>query len=409
MKELPSIQIQPIQSVSDCIPENNTENFLQTKLWGLFKAKEGWKAYFCSYRFVPDEEVGNLVVLRRRFARIFSFLYVPFGVAELELSDERWGKLAALGRATGRALGGRDIFIRFDLPWKRPFNPEQPELHNVPDNEEKVAGFRRGQDVQVPDTVILDISGTEDEILAQMKPKWRYNIRLAQKKGVIVQDEGVEGLDTFMDLYDETAHRDKIAIHPKSYYKAFFDTVSAISEPEKKDNPDGKNPQLSLYIARHEGIALAGIIVLHMGGRATYLYGASSNKERNLMPAYALQWYAILEARAKGAKSYDFFGVPPAGTDASHPMAGLYLFKTGFGGQVIHRYGAYDLSFHIFLHWLFRAGEWARILWFKKIKKTIGKMFRAEIERHARACGMKDPKTKSPDNQDSENTNPSNP
>ncbi len=409
MKDLPSIQISPITSADDCIPEYVSESFLQTKFWGLFKARTGWRAYACSYRFEDKGIAGHLIVLRRRFARLFTFLYVPFGAAELIFLSERWEALAALGRAIGKSLGGTDIFIRFDVPWKRSGGLSHAEKDSPPNSEIRKSGLHKGMDVQVPDTVVLDITRNEDDLLAGMKPKWRYNIRLSQKRGVCVKDEGIQGLPTFMNLYQETARRDKIAIHPQSYYKTLFETASEVSSLIEKESLEIPKPYFSLYVARHGSDALASIIVLHMGENATYLYGASSDKKRNVMPAYALQWHAITEAKKRGEKTYDFFGIPPEGYDASHPMAGLFLFKTGFGGDIVRRYGACDVGFRPVMYWMFRAGEQLRALWHKKIKKNMGKFYHTIFKRRAPAQELGRKEQSSSDNQDSEKTNPSNP
>jgi lipid II:glycine glycyltransferase (peptidoglycan interpeptide bridge formation enzyme) len=387
MKGLPSLHVSPIEAACHCIPEHQVESFLQTKFWGLFKARTGWQAFSCSYFFEEENIRGHILVLRRRVAKIFTFLYVPFGATELEALPQRWEALAALGRAIGRALGGADIFIRFDLPWR---------ASSAPDSTKRLS-LHKGADIQVPDTVILDITKSEEELLAGMKPKWRYNIRLSQKKGISVKDEDLLGLPTFMELYRETAKRDKIAIHPESYYRTLFETASEVSS--------GAGPSLSLYVARHEGDALAGIIVLHMDGRATYLYGASSDKRRNLMPTYALQWHAITDAKKRGETTYDFFGIPPEEHDASHPMAGLFLFKTGFGGHIVHRCGAYDLEFHPIAYWVFRTGEQMRLFWHKKVKKNLGRLGRSVFKN----CGPVPAPGDSSKNHDSEKTNPSNP
>lgn len=409
MKDLPSIQISPITSANDCVPEYVSESFLQTKFWGLFKARTGWQAYSCSYRFEDKGMAGHLIVLRRRVARLFTFLYVPFGAEELMFLSERWKAVAALGHAIGKSLGGTDIFIRFDMPWKRSGGLSPAEKDFPPKREIRKSGLQKGMEVQVPDTVVLDITRSEDELLAGMRPKWRYNIRLSQKKGVYVKDEGIQGLRTFMNLYQETAKRDKIAIHSLSYYKTLFETASEVSSLIEKEALEVPKPYFSLYVARHGGDALASIIVLHMGENATYLYGASSDKKRNVMPAYALQWYAITEAKKRGEKAYDFFGIPPEGYDASHPMAGLFLFKTGFGGDIVRRYGACDVEFHPVMYWVFRAGERLRALWHKKIKKTMGKFYHATVKRHAPAQEPGRGEQSSSDTQDSEKTNPSNP
>jgi lipid II:glycine glycyltransferase (peptidoglycan interpeptide bridge formation enzyme) len=217
--------------------------------------------------------------------------------------------------------------------------------------------------VQVPDTVILDIDNTEESILSNMKAKWRYNIRLAQKKGVTVRDEGKESLQTFYNLYAQTAKRDGISIHPFSYYETLFDCFE-----RWKDSGD----RIMLWVARYQSEALAAIITVHHGDRATYLYGASSSENRNLMPAYALQWAAIQAAKADSCVEYDFFGIPPD-DNPDHPLAGLYLFKTGFGGKVVHRVGSVDFPSRPLLYRIFRLLEAARILWHKSIKKKIRK------------------------------------
>ena len=131
---------------------------------------------------------------------------------------------------------------------------------------------------------------------------------------------------------------------------------------------DPSDFSLSLYLARHDGELLAGIIVARYRRSAYYLYGASSNAKRNLMPAYALQWRAISECKKEGAESYDFFGVPPA-EDSDHPMHGLYRFKVGFGGTIVHRPGAYDLPLRRAWYSLFRRAERARAYYYRVIRK----------------------------------------
>jgi len=139
-----------------------------------------------------------------------------------------------------------------------------------------------------------------------MKPKWRYNIKLAQKKGVSVTQEGRASLPLFMELYKETAARDRIAIHPQTYYETLFQTVAELATyaPQRAYAPFC--PRLLLYVARYGEEALASIIVLHFGSFATYLYGASASQKRNVMPTYALQWQAILDAKNAGLRCYDF-------------------------------------------------------------------------------------------------------
>ena len=150
----------------------------------------------------------------------------------------------------------------------------------------------------------------------------------------------------FYDLLKETARRDGIAIHGREYYQTLFE-----------DNwYDGKTPDIRLYLAEHGGDVLAGIVTLFRGREAVYLYGASSEKKRNLMAPYALQLKAMEDAKASGCEEYDLFGIPPD-DDPSHPMAGLYRFKTGFGGRIVHRPGSWDYPSRPLVYRLFSAAE----------------------------------------------------
>ncbi len=122
-------------------------------------------------------------------------------------------------------------------------------------------------------------------------------------------------------------------------------------------------------MASFEGENLAAIITLFTKNQAIYLYGASSNSHRNLMPAYLLQWQAIQDAKNHGCQSYDFYGIPPT-DDENHPMHGLYRFKTGFGGEIVHRTGSMDVNLSP-LYAPYAVAEKLRLIWFKKIKKLF--------------------------------------
>jgi lipid II:glycine glycyltransferase (peptidoglycan interpeptide bridge formation enzyme) len=213
-------------------------------------------------------------------------------------------------------------FIRFDPPWSGGEAPAVgPPLIKAP------------ADIQAPDTVLIDLTPPEEGILARMNPKWRYNIRLAARKGVAVRRAGEEELPAFYALLQETARRDGIAIHSPDYYRGLF--------AHGRDYRGAGGPELRLYLAEEGGEALGALVALFRGAGAFYLYGASADRRRNLMASYALQWRALRDARAWGCQSYDLFGIPPSG-DPRHPMAGLYRFKTGFGGRIIRRPGSWD-------------------------------------------------------------------
>jgi lipid II:glycine glycyltransferase (peptidoglycan interpeptide bridge formation enzyme) len=324
-------------TVADLSVCENADSFLQSAMWGRFKARFEWEARAFIVEWA-DGGARPLLTLSRRIAPGIAMTYIPWG-PELPANVVSPNAITELAR-TLRPLLPRVTFIRFDPPW---FAPDAA-LPQLP------APFKRAAaDIQPPDTVLVDLTPPPEDILAAMKPKWRYNIGLAEKHGVAVTQRGEQGIDLFYRLLAETAERDGIAIHSIDYYRALFEEC----------------PDLRLYTAEHEGDVLAAIVVLCRGKQATYLYGASANVKRNLMAPYALQWKAMQDAREYGCAVYDLFGIPP-NEDPHHPMAGLYRFKTGFGGRIIHRPGSWDYPCKPALYALFSGAERLR----KKIRDS---------------------------------------
>jgi lipid II:glycine glycyltransferase (peptidoglycan interpeptide bridge formation enzyme) len=345
-------------------------SFLQSEPWGDFKSIYGWKPL--RFEFEIDGRSAVLLVLVKRMPAGFCFAYVPHGPALSPREGEGGQLLALLSEALRPYLPRACLFIRFDPPW---YEVEKDAVDQEDEAERRSSSpvetrrsligaplRRAAYDVQPPDTVLVDLRPSEESILGLMKPKWRYNIRLAVKKGVVVEEAGPEAIPEFYELYRTTAQRDRIAIHPEDYYRRLF--AADAREPRAFD--------LRLWVARHEGEALAAIITLFYGDEATYLYGASSDEGRNLMPAYALQWAAMRGAKAAGCSRYDLFGIPP-NDDPEHPMAGLYRFKTGFGGEIVHRAGSWDYPLLRSAYACFRIAERARAWWFKDFKKRFGR------------------------------------
>jgi lipid II:glycine glycyltransferase (peptidoglycan interpeptide bridge formation enzyme) len=306
-----------------------------------------------------------LSVLERGLGAGYRFAYVPHGPDVQVEPAERTAFLAALSKELKPLISPRCMFIRYDPAW---YSVEAPVANDVsiasPERPQLGSPLVKASDVQPPDTVVLEIQKADEELLAGMKPKWRYNVRLAEKKGVSVTAEGINALDEFYALYQTTAGRDHIGIHPKEYYTKLFSLGHS--------NPAEPKPELNLWVARFEGAALAAIITVFHGNEATYLYGASSDEHRNLMPAYALQWAAIKAARVAGCSTYDFYGIPPV-DDPAHAMSGLYRFKTGFGGGIRHYAGAWDYVLKPAVYTVFRAAERARLYWHKVVKKRMGR------------------------------------
>jgi lipid II:glycine glycyltransferase (peptidoglycan interpeptide bridge formation enzyme) len=184
-------------------------------------------------------------------------------------------------------------------------------------------GFQPAPALQPEHTLIVPLAG-EEQMLAAFKPKHRYNIRLALKRGVEVAVEDDPGeLDR---QHAQTAVRQGIAAASLGAYERRLHQL----------------PDCHIYVARYEGRPLAAIMVARFDSRAYYLFGGSSGERRDLMATYAVQWAAMRDAAAAGCAEYDLWGVPP-NDDEAHPWHGLWQFKTGFGGSLVGYAGAWDL------------------------------------------------------------------
>ena len=216
--------------------------------------------------------------------------------------------------------------------------------------------------VQPRRTVIVDLIAGEDDILAQMKSKTRYNIRLAQRKGVLVRQGTAEHLPLFHRLLQVTGQRAEFGIHTLAYYTLAWQLFAATES-------------VALFLADYADRTLAAIMVFVWGKTAYYMYGGSSDEERQRMPTYLLQWEAMRWAKNRGCETYDLWGIPDVdehevGPDVaaaeetgilSTGMGGLYRFKRGFGGREVRYVGAYDLVYNRLPYSLLtRAWKWRK-------------------------------------------------
>jgi peptidoglycan pentaglycine glycine transferase (the first glycine) len=191
--------------------------------------------------------------------------------------------------------------------------------------------------VHIRDEWVLNVQPAEKEILASMKEKWRYNIRLAGRKGVTVrQGQGQADFDAFYNIYITTSERDQFFIHNK----AFYEEIARLF---------GQDDRFALFLAEYEGKPIAGIIVLRFGRWSWYMYGASSNEQRNLMPNHLLQWNGMQWAKARGCWYYNFRGIPHILEDGQveegQELWGVYVFKRGFGGYALRSLETHDLVY----------------------------------------------------------------
>ena len=373
----------------DSTIHNNDGSFLQTPFWCNFKSRHGWTYRRFSLEIVykegeePQTLTEEVSVLNRSFAGgKFSIAYVPlfprlpFDREQVSAQDqtiEFSNLLHDIAFALKAELPSNTIVIRFDPDVDFETVEERDEYNHgmkIVSFADKLGLKKNHVDIQPPDTTLVDLTATEEEILARMHSKWRYNIRLAEKKGVTIKrylGNSVnlsEKIDKFYELTKETNARDGNASHAKEYY------LDLIKSSADEIDSGADVPVISLYIAEHEGEEIAAIMTLFSHDEAIYLYGASSNHKRNLMPNHLLQWTAMKDAKAYGSKYYDMYGMPPDGENENHPMHGLYMFKANFGGRIIHRIGSWDVPFKKIYN-VYTCAEKMRAFWYKKVIKKL--------------------------------------
>lgn len=329
---------------NDVIKELGNVHILQTWEWAQFKTTYGWKPLPQVWYNSQKRPIAAAMVLKREVRGSLSMMYVPRGPLLGADSPDLFGQAIVDLRQLARREGS--IFIKID--------PEIVTGTGVPGSEDDLAlpanelliqkmigsGWHPSQEqVQFRNTVLLDLAGDEDGWLSRMKQKARYNIRLAQKKGVQIHTGAPGDLPRLYRMYAETSIRDGFVIRSEEYYlrlwKMFLEKGLA-----------------ELLIAEVDGEAVAGLLLFFFGDRAWYLFGMSTQAHRDKMPNYLLQWEAMRHAKARGCLIYDLWGAPDI-FDESDSMWGVFRFKEGLGGKVIRTSGAWDYPVRPLLYRLY--------------------------------------------------------
>ena len=333
-------------------------HFLQTYEWGQVKAKYGWVPYYAVWtedgKWKVESDVNSLstfhspiiaaaLILKRTALRRFSIFYAPKGPL-MDWTNESLRK-RVLDDLQSFAKKQGAIFLKLD--------PDVVLGRGVPVSVDEVTENsgqavrsdlrRRGwvessDQIQFRNTVMVDLSASEEEILMRMKQKTRYNVRLAEKKGVTVRVGGVDDLPMLYKMYAETSVRDGFVIRDEEYYMTVWKTFmlgDSISNLQ--------SPMTVPLIAEVDNEPVAAIFLFMFAGRGYYVYGMSRNAHREKMPTYLLQWAAMKHAKAHGCQTYDLWGAPDV-FDESDSMWGVYRFKEGLGGEVVRTLGAYDFA-----------------------------------------------------------------
>lgn len=333
------------------ICSSDKPHFLQSYEWGELKSITGWEPLrLLAWR--DERPLAAISLLKRRLPLYSclgrSIMYAPRGPIFDEECDPEgekffWESVRSLVRQHGA------IFIKID-----PDIPVQPA--GAAERRLAAAGFEPGGNllgfggVQPRYVFRLDITPTLQELLEAMESKTRYNIRLAERKGVSVRLARDDAdLRLFFDILTETAARDQFLIRNFGYFQRMWDLFKCAGAPAPG------SPGARVFLAGFQGRTIAGSLAFQYGDRAWYLYGASSNQFRNVMPNHLLQWTMIRWAKDLGCRMYDFRGVPGSG-DPDDRLAGLYRFKKGFAATFTEFIGEHDLVLEPFWHFLWTKG-----------------------------------------------------
>ena len=335
-----------LQEFEAFIQQHPKGNFAQSCLWG--KQKPMWKWEAVISRNAEGEIRGAMSVLIRTMPVTHRPMVYGCRAPVCDLDDPE---------TLRDLLDGVKQIAEEEKAYVIKIDPD------VPSSDERFAGYLREygfrskeggknfEAIQPRYVFRLNVEGkTEEELLAAFTQKTRYNLRVAEKKGVEVKICGKEMIPAFSDLMLTTGVRDGFVTRQPEYFAAMLDNLG---------------DHCRLYMAFHEGQPIAGTLAIHYGDKVWYLYGASSNEHRNLMPNYLLQWEMIRWAIETGCRIYDFRGVS-GDVSEDNPLYGLYRFKKGFNGEFTEFLGEFELTF--------RPGAAKIVALAKKARHIAGKI-----------------------------------
>jgi lipid II:glycine glycyltransferase (peptidoglycan interpeptide bridge formation enzyme) len=305
-------------------------HILQSPAWGKLKSVYGWEPVW-----IINGEIGAQILLQR----------IPLGY---RIGYIARGPLSQTGvpYLSSQWIDFQDELDQICHERKVVFLKIEPDIWESID-QQPPKGYRVSpHSIQPPRSILVDLGGTEDQILQRMKSKTRYNIRLAAKKGISVKK--LDDVNVFYELLANTSDRAEFGIHTLEYYQDVYNLFKS----------DGHT---QLFLAEFEGEPLASIMVFVYGRRSWYFYGASSDSHREKMPTYLIQWEAMRWAKEHGCESYDLWGVPDENletleenfTNRSDDLWGVYRFKRGFGGDLVRTHGPWDKVYSPLLYRLY--------------------------------------------------------
>ena len=300
----------------------------------IFQSKE-WEEFKLATGYQKSHHVDDILILQKKLPMGRSILYSPMVTKESyhsKINNESFAKQIEQIASENKA-----IFYRLEL--------------NIPMTQDSIFTTPKGfvksfEEMQPENNWVLDLTLDEEEILAGMKQKGRYNIKIAEDAGLTLTTSNLSDskeLNAFFDQYQKTGQRHKIAYRSKQYFSTLLEILG------------GKDYALACTVWHAQKPLASGIFILY-GESVLYLYGGSSDEDRNLMAPYLLHWEMIKYAKEKGLKEYNFLGVAPD-DDQNHPWAGITRFKKQFGGDQVDIVGCYDLPFKPLEYKAFKIAE----------------------------------------------------
>lgn len=330
------------------VPRLPLHHILQSWAWGAFKSRWGWRPYRYQWVDADGHVRAAAQVLRRAIPGTpFGVAYVPKGPLFDPDDAEVVARVLADLEQEARRL--RAIWLKIDA--------DVPADHLVVLPLLAERGWRYSpEQVQFRNTAVIDLTLDEDTLLANMHQKTRYNIRLAMRRGVQVRVGTADDLPLFYAMYRETGRRNGFLVRPEAYYLDVWRDFL-------------QRGLAHVLLADVEGETVAGLILFRYGDTVWYFYGASTNKHRNLMPTYLLQWEAIRWGKAVGARTYDLWGAPEQENE-NDPLWGVWRFKRGFGATLREQMGAWDYPVSRIGYWaMWHALPRVRALW-RRMKQS---------------------------------------
>jgi len=299
--------------------------FMQSSWWADFRVGYGFEHFALTLKDGHDL-VGGAVVLKYVYAEEHCFYYIQDGpvlpsdpLAAEQVFQATFAAIEAHRKTDPHVVS----HLRIEPRWLR-LPGFASGFRSIPP--------RADMYLEVRNTRCIDLRPSEDAILAQMKPKGRYNIGLARRHGVsIIEDTSEQGLADFLDIYDETTERKVMKAKPPDYFQELMSLLSSAQRG-------------SLFFAEYQGVRIATALVVYFGARATYFYGGSRDIHRDVMAPYLLHFEIMRKARSLGHEWYDLWGIAPA-NEPNHPWRNISAFKAKFGGVEVHLVPTLDYVF----------------------------------------------------------------